>query len=135
MNWEAAGALAVMASLIYLATQIKASSISSKIEARLTTTGFMTQFNDYFIREPELYDLWTRAHKGTQNSSSQELARFINLNFNAVWFFSAGHYQKRMGTLEAGEWFELEAMMSYFLSNEGVLVTHLNAKRINRKDP
>ena len=76
-----------MASLIYLATQIKASAISSKVEAKLTTTGFMTQFNDYFIREPELFELWTGAHKGTQNFSAHKLARFTNLKFNAICFF------------------------------------------------
>ena len=127
MNWEAAGAvgeivgaLGVIASLLYLATQIKASAISSKVEAKLTTTGFMTQFNNNFINDPELYDIWTRAHKGTQDFTEEEIARFTNLNFNAVWFFSAAHYQKRMGTLGAGEWFELEAMMRYYLKNKGV---------------
>ena len=127
MNWEAAGAigeivgaLGVMASLLYLATQIKASSISSKVEAKLTTTGFMTGFNSNFINDPELYDIWTRAHKGVEDFTPQELARFTNLNFNAVWFFSAAHYQKRMGTLGSGEWFELQAMMEYYLSNKGV---------------
>lgn len=127
MNWDAAGAIAeivgafgVIASLLYLATQIKATSISAKVDAKLTTTGFLTQFNHNFINDPELYDVWLRANKGTQNFSREELSRFTNLNFTAGWLFSAAHYQKRVGTLEAGEWFELEAMMKYYLKNQGV---------------
>ena len=127
MNWEVAGAigeiigaLGVIASLLYLAVQIKARTVSSKVEAKLTTTGFMTEFNSNFINEPELYEIWTRAHKGTEDFTEQEFARFTNLNFNAVWLFSAAHYQKRIGTLGTGEWFELQAMMQYYLSNKGV---------------
>lgn len=128
MNWEAAGAIGeivgafgVIASLLYLATQIRSASISSKVDARLTTTGFMTQFNDNFINNPELYKIWRRAHQGTQDFSEDELTRFTNLNFNAVWLFSAAHYQRRMGTLGTGDWFELEAMMNYYLKNRGVI--------------
>ena len=93
MNWDAAGAigeivgaLGVMASLLYLATQIKTASVSAKVDAKLTTTGFLTQFNHNFISDPGLYHFWLRAHKGTQEFTREELARFTNLNFTAAAF-------------------------------------------------
>ena len=127
MSWEAVGAISeliaaigVIASLTYLATQIRASSRASKVEARLTTSGFMTRFNDNFIHHPEIYELWNRARTDPDQLSADEYARFSNLNMNACWLFSAAHYQQRIGTLDAGDWFELEAIMKFYLNGEGV---------------
>ena len=114
------GAIGVIASLVYLATQIKSASIAAKVDARLTTTGFMTEFNNYFIRDTEIYALWNRARKDSAGFDDDEFARFSNLNMNAFWLFSAAHYQKRMGTLDPGDWFELESIMKFFIQNEGV---------------
>ncbi len=54
---EIVGAVGAIASLLYLATKIRASSLASKVEARLNATGFMTEFNSEFISDPEIYAL------------------------------------------------------------------------------
>ena len=51
MDWDAlgaiaelAGALGVIASLIYLGTQIRHNTRASSVEAKLATTGMLTEF-------------------------------------------------------------------------------------------
>ncbi len=55
MSWDAigaiaelAGALGVIASLIYLATQIRHSTRASAVEAKLATTGMLSEFTRHF---------------------------------------------------------------------------------------
>ena len=111
MNWEAIsaisetlGAIGVIASLIYLGSQLRSNAVASAVEAKLTTTRFLTDFNRDLIKDPELYDRWERGAKNLESLERNEFVRFSNLNLNAFWFFSAGHYQKRVGKLDDGEW-------------------------------
>jgi len=127
MNWDAIGAIAealgaigVIASLVYLATQLKSNAIASAVDAKLTTTRFMTEFNRDLILNPDLYDLWHRGGKSLENLSSDEYAQFSNLNLNAFFYFSAGYYQVQVGKLTREELFEMERIMSFWLDRRGV---------------
>ena len=127
MNWEAIGAvgetlgaLGVIISLVYLATQLKSNAVASAVEAKLATTKFMTDFNRDFIMDPDLYKLWDRGSKNPNDLTSDEFQRFSNLNLNAFWFFSASFYQLQVGKLEPGDLFELEKIMAFWLSRPGV---------------
>lgn len=127
MNWDAIGAisemlgaLGVIASLIYLATQLRSNAVASAVEAKLTTTRFLTDFNRDLINDPELYDLWDRGGRDLDILERPEFIRFSNLNLNAFWFFSAGHFQKRVGKLDANEFYEMESIMTFWLSRPGV---------------
>ncbi len=153
MNWDAIGAiseslgaLGVIASLIYLATQMRNNTIASAVEAKLTTTRFLTDFNRDLINDPELYDLWDRGGRDLASLDRRESIRFSNLNLNAFWFFSAGHYQKRVGTLSDNDFYEMESIMAFWISRPGVrewwmkygrqrcnpdFVSYLNEKYIN----
>jgi len=127
MNWDAIGAfgevfgaLGVIISLVYLATQLKSNAVASTVEAKLATTRFMTDFNRDFILDPGLYELWDRGSKNSKDLSSEEFQRFSNLNLNAFWFFSASFYQLQVGKLTPGDLFELEQIMAFWLARPGV---------------
>ena len=127
MNWdaigaiaEALGALGVIVSLIYLATQLKSNAVASAVEAKLATTRFMTDFNRDFIIQPELYEIWDRGSRNPKDLTSDELHRFGNLNLNAFWFFAASFYQLQVGKLTSGDLFELEKIMEFWFSRPGV---------------
>lgn len=127
VNWEAIGAISetlgavgVIASLVYLATQLKSNAVAAAVEAKLTTTRFLTEFNRDLINDPELYELWDRGSKDPSSLSRAEYVRYSNLNLNAFWFFSAGHYQKRVGKLDNDDFHEMESIMSFWLSRDGV---------------
>lgn len=83
MNWEIVGAIAemlgalgVIASLLYLASQLRSNAVASAVAARLTTTQFMTDFNRDLINNPELYKLWD---KGSRDSSSLSREDYVRL--------------------------------------------------------
>jgi hypothetical protein len=61
MNWDAIGAIAealgaagVIASLLYLTTQVRASTRVSAVEAKLQSTRLLTESIDPVIQTPEL---------------------------------------------------------------------------------
>ena len=127
MNWDAVGAVAetlgalgVIASLIYLATQLRSNAIASAVEAKLATTRFLTDFNRDLINDPELYDLWDRGGRDLDSLDRTDFIRFSNLNLNAFWFFSAGHFQKRVGKLGDNDFYEMESIMTFCVSRPGV---------------
>ena len=127
MDWDAlgamaelAGALGVIASLIYVATQIRHSTRASSVEAKLATTGMLNEFVNMFIEDPELNDLFLRGRASTANLSKGEFPRFSNLVMKLFWFFSAAHFQLRTGTLDEEDWREIESMIEFWMDGEGV---------------
>ena len=127
MNWDAIsavaeslGALGVIASLIYLAVQLKSNALASSVESKIATVKMLTEFNDKFIHYPELYDLWTKGKSGTEKLTDKEYAQFSGLNMNGLWCVSAGYYQKVVGKLSEGDWIEMESILDSWMKSEGI---------------
>lgn len=126
MDWEAIGAIAelvaavgVVASLLYLATQVRHANRASAVEAKLETARLLHTFIDSLIERPELNDLDMRGIAGLDSLSRDEYLRFSNLSLKAFWFFSAGHFQHRMGTLSESDFHEIRAVLRYWLRGPG----------------
>ena len=67
MNWDAIGAIGevvgaagVIASLLYLAIQVRASTRASAVDAKLRAAEMRIEFINSLINTPELNDLWLR---------------------------------------------------------------------------
>jgi hypothetical protein len=127
MDWDAIGAIAesaaalgVIASLIYLATQIRHNTRASSVEAKLATTGMLNEFLNMFITDPELYGLFMQGRASTENLSEEEYRQFSNLVMKTFWFCSAAHFQLRTGTLQQEDWREIESILEFWLDGEGV---------------
>jgi hypothetical protein len=41
------------------------------------------------------------------------------MSLKAFWFFSAGHFQYRRGTIAESDWFEVLAVVRYWLNSPG----------------
>ena len=126
MNWdaigsigEALGAAGVIASLLYLAAQVRAGRRSSAVEAKLESTRLLNDFIDILIESPELNALLLKGLADSDSLSEEEYQRFSNMIFKGFWYFSAGHFQYRMGTLEDGDWHEICAVMRFWLRGPG----------------
>ncbi len=126
MNWEALGAVAewigaagVIASLLYLAAQVHASNRASAVQAKLDSTRLLNDFMDLLIQRPELNQLMLKGLKGLDALSPDEYQQFSNMSLKAFWFFSAGHFQFRRGTIAASDWFEILAVLRYWLHSAG----------------
>jgi hypothetical protein len=126
MNWDAIGAVAesiaalgVIASLLYLASQVRASTLAAAVTAKLESTGLLNKFIDLLIENPELSDIHMRGIMNLDSLSREEYLRFSNMSLKAFWFFSAGHFQYRSGTISEDEYYEGRAVMRYWLRGQG----------------
>ncbi len=126
MNWEAIGAIGeaigaagVIASLLYLAVQIRASTRTSAVEAKLASSRMYTDFMGSLIQSPELDDLIGRGRKDLESLAPEEYRRFSNLALQAFAFFSAIYFQFRQRTLSEADWFEGRAIIQYWIRSSG----------------
>ena len=127
MNWdaigavaEAIGAAAVVASLLYLALQIRASTRASAVESKLQTTRLLTEVLDSYIHTPELNELQQRGSIDLESLSKEEYLQFSNMALKMFWFFSAAHFQFQKGTLADSDWYEVRVAMQYWLRGAGI---------------
>jgi len=127
MDWDAigamgeiVGAIAVVATLGYLAVQIRHNTRASAVEAKLATTGMLTEFVNMLIADPQLNDLFMRGRTSTKNLSKDESQRFSNMVMKTFWFGSAAHFQLRTGTLDEDDFFEIKAILQFWLEGKGV---------------
>lgn len=126
MNWEAIGAIAelvgalgVIASLLYLAGQVRASTRAAAVTAKLDSTDLLNKFIDVLISDPQLNDIYLRGIRDLDLLSKEEYFRFSNMSLKAFWFFSAAHFQYRTGTITDDEYYESRAVLLYWLRGAG----------------
>jgi len=126
MNWDAIGAIAellgavgVIGSLIYLATQVKTSTIASSVESKLRTTEFLVNFQDMLIANPQMHEVMLRGRRDVENLSKEEYMIFSNMAQKAFWYFSATYFQKRKNAVDEADWFEVQAIINYWTSAPG----------------
>jgi hypothetical protein len=126
MNWdavgavaEAIGALGVIASLLYLAIQVRAGARASAVESKLAASRVYTEFLGSLIQSPELNDLFLRGRQDLGSLTPEEYIRFSNLSLQSFSLFSAVHFQYRQGTLSESDWFENRAIIQFWLRGLG----------------
>lgn len=126
MNWdavaaisEAIGAAGVIASLLYLAIQVRAGTRASAVESKLAGTRMYTDYLSMMVQKPELNDIMLRGRKDLQSLSKDEYIQFSNLALIAFSFFSASWFQYRNNTISESDWFELNAITKYWLIGSG----------------
>jgi hypothetical protein len=126
LNWDAltavaelVGAAGVIASLLYLAAQVRGSNRASAVEAKLESTRLLNNFVDLLLQRPDLNQLMLKGRKSLESLTPEEYQQFSNLCLKAFWFFSAGYFQYRQGTLSDDDWFELRAVVRYWLRSQG----------------
>lgn len=126
MNWDAIGAVAelvgalgVIASLLYLAGQVRAGTRASAVDAKLQSTGYLARFVELLIVHPELTELQLRGRADSDALSKADYIQFSNMALNAFWYFSAGYFQFRAGTLSEDDFFETRAVLRYWLRGRG----------------
>jgi len=126
MNWdavaaiaEAVGAAGVIASLIYLAMQVRASTRASAVEAKLASSRMYTDFIAMLVQQPELNDIFLRGRKDIRSLSPEEYMRFSNMALIAFSFFSAAYFQYVNKTLSGADWYELRAITKYWVIGKG----------------
>jgi hypothetical protein len=126
MNWEAAGAIGeivgafgVIASLLYVAMQVRASNKASAVQSKLATSRMHSDFIGSLIQNPDLDDILFAGISGDKNLAKKDYHRFSNMALQAFTFFSAGYFQLLTGTMDSDEWHETEAIIGFWLKGQG----------------
>ena len=127
MSWEAIGAIAemlgaigVIASLGYLASQIRSSNRLSRSEARIAAAAQFASLLDNFIAHPQSSNVWVRGRRDLAELSEEERAQFDNLALKGFGIFSTQHFQFRIGAIEQSEWSETYRSMIWWLGGKGM---------------
>jgi hypothetical protein len=110
MNWEAigaigeiVGALAVVVSLVYLASQIRIQNRESRsASVHQVIEGYRSSISA--LHEPEMADIWISAIADFDGLEPPQRLRFIIYLTVALRSFEDAYYQWREGRLETDIW-------------------------------
>jgi len=134
MNWEAiatiaeiVGAVGVIASLVYLAVQIRDNTRSSRIQQQQESTKQFVDFMDILLLNPDLAALHDKGRDHPDKLDTEELLRFRRLLLRGFWYLSAQFHQYTLGALGEDEWSESAKIIRSYLAHEGVQDWWLNA--------
>jgi hypothetical protein len=127
VNWQAIGAigeiigaLGVVASLVYLASQVRAQNKESRLAAVMEMTIQWNAFSVSFAENPGLTEIWV---KGTQDFSSLNQSELVQFSAQAGRFFRVAeglHDQYSQGRLEPEAWRGFERTLQDVASLPGV---------------
>jgi hypothetical protein len=126
MNWEVVaaiaellGAIGVIGSLIYVASQVKAGARASRIESKLRVTEMMVDFGDKLLENPELNQIMLKGRKDSDSLSKEEYVTFSNLCRKASWFLSAGYFMHKKKAIDDNDWYEFKVIALYWTHSLG----------------
>ena len=126
VNWNAisaisglVGSLGVIATLLYLAKQVRYSTREAAVHSKLESARLLNDFIDRLIESPDLNQIWLRGRKDITALSHEEFIQFSNLCLKGFWLLSASHYQFRHGSLQGEDWFEALAIVRFLLHGAG----------------
>jgi hypothetical protein len=126
MNWDAigalselVGALAVVATLLYLAVQIRQNTTSVRAATFQSIMGAATAFNETLSRDSDLMRVFTTGLTGLGALEREDAARFHFQLLSLVRRGENFHYQMELGLLEDEAWEGLRNSMLQLLGTPG----------------
>ena len=111
MNWDAIGAIAetlgavgVIASLVYLAGQIRTSREQMRAATAQQFQAQVTSIAQEPVRDAELARLVRRGHENVDQLDEDELYRFALYISGILTEYDNAYYQHRVGLLDEARW-------------------------------
>lgn len=144
MNWEGVGALAemvgalgVVASLAYLAVQIRQNTRqmadhtrSLRLAALESTANAFSRFRDPLIREPGLAALWVRGLQSYATLAPEERVRIGSLLQELFFTFQNTFARLHEGAVYEGAWLSQAQTIELMLRSAGVREWWAEARRL-----
>lgn len=126
MDWDVVGAMSefvaamgVVASLVYVARQMKTSNLASKVDAKLRVAEMMVDFQNMIIANPELHEIMISGRRDIEKLSKQDYLQFSNLALKASWFLSAAFFMHQSKAISDDDWHEFRAISDYWAKSPG----------------
>lgn len=114
------GAIGVIASLVYVGTQVRASAKASRIESKLKLTEKLISFGDLLIENPNLNDLMMTGRQGLELLSKEDYVQFSNLCQKAVWHLSAAFFMHNSRAISDEDFHEFRFVATYWTQSKGL---------------
>jgi hypothetical protein len=126
MNWDAIGAvgeilgaLAVFASLVYLALQIKQNTLSLRASAKHAATSRQLEYFDTLLGDPGLRTVYRDGLKDFTALDLDNRDAFWMLMYKAFFTFSEAFYEYKHAHFDEEQWLESSAAIDWHLSHPG----------------
>ncbi len=127
MNWDAIGAVselvgaaAVVASLVYVAVQIRQSTRAIKATAAKDTASTMRDWFSMIIPDPEMSRIFATGVEGTAGLTEAERVRFTLIMFNFLKALEEIHYQATHGLMDQDLWAGWHYQIAQYATAPGV---------------
>jgi hypothetical protein len=127
MNWEAigaigelAGAVGVIASLAYLAAQVRQNTRSVRGEMYDSIVSSVVDLVEPLAQDQKLARLFETAVEDWEGVSFEDRSRLVYLLFSVFKEFENLFYQHRQGTLDPGLWEGWDNLILSYYSMTGV---------------
>ena len=126
MNWDAIGAIAelvgavaVVATLVYLATQIRNSNLAARVASRQEMARQYSDFADGLIENPETNRIYRTGLSGGELTDDERIL-FSTILHKCFWYFSTMYYQVEIYGLADAEWHQSRMMIKRVSNNPGM---------------
>jgi hypothetical protein len=126
MDWNAIGAIAelvgavaVVATLAYLATQVRQSNLSARVASRQEMARQYADFADGLIHSPDTNRIY-RTGLADGELSEEDRVLFSTIMNKCFWYFSTLYFQAEIYSLTDTEWHQSKMMIQRVSHNPGV---------------
>jgi hypothetical protein len=127
VNWdalgaiaEAAGAIGVVASLAYLALQIRNNTQGLRSSAVQSITDRTVDVSLTLATDPTISEILDRGYTALDSLSEDERRRFRQVITAQMQNYEAVYYHYRAGFLEEGQWLPMRRRLEYAFGRPGV---------------
>ena len=127
MNWEAisaigqlVGALAVVISLIYLASEVRSSARAARLASERSLVEMLIRFAQQVAEHPHLSELFYRGIHDFESLEGAERMRFSALMDQLFRLYEETYYGQSEGHVAARIWRQAEAPLRDFSAYPGV---------------
>ena len=146
---EIIGAFGVIASLVYLAMQIRTNTEAERTSTYQLIVSDFGAMNNTMASTPELSHLFVQAMENYHQLSPDENARISQMFFQCFRYFENMFYQQRKGYLDDEVWIGWKRLMLTYYSRPGFqtwwahrrdvysepFATFLETEKLDRKIP
>jgi hypothetical protein len=116
---EFVSGIAVVVSLLYLATQVRQHSRTVRSAALSSISASISEFLDHVARDPNLTALWFDGLSGTAQLSEAERRRFSLLLLSLLRRWENAYYESSAAELESEAWAGVQQGLVFIFSSPG----------------
>lgn len=127
MNWDALGAMGeivgavgVIVSLLYLASQVRSNSRQLRHASAQAVLEKLNSLIGQLAFTPGAGDVWTRGLSGLDAlQEDEEIVRFSSMMLQAFWAYEEVLHYRRAGLIEDWAWTHAKAPVQHFMRTPG----------------